>query len=456
MLIYRKSIFQFVSFFFNMEDKITKQYFSHHCPETTRLNNGSFGCVPLPVKNKAEEYRANWLSQPDDIYFNHLQQDQKQAKQVVGNLINAEPERISFVNNATTAGTIVAQKIMWDLMESKESNTKTYVLQFDICYPALRKSVEAFILRAGAELLEVKIPFPYSDSSELLDAIEQSLQSVPLGSVKIAYIDHISSVPAILFPLKETVALLRKYNVSEIFVDGAHSVGQVPLDMKDIDVEYYVSNLHKWMFAPVGCAFFYTAERVDNPSQKSTVHHAVPSFFYNQTLSEETKWAGTDDYAPRIAAPEGIRFSSLIGNIIESDNSIELLDQSYDELLNKFNLQGNDFSIHHGLTEYNRKRTIRLANQLAKSWGGSISTPEDSITSLANIQLPDVLPFSSIKDMTKANELRDKVRIEDKAEVFFFGNEKGCFIRLSCQIYNTEEDFNRLDKIIHQLMKTSE
>ena len=61
-----------------------------------------------------------------------------------------------------------------------------------------------------------------------------------------------------MLPIVELVALCHKSGIKEVFVDGAHAVGQIdPLSMRDIGAEYYVSNLHKWAFAPPSVAFFY-------------------------------------------------------------------------------------------------------------------------------------------------------------------------------------------------------
>mmetsp|Transcript_24246 Transcript_24246/g.30848 ORF Transcript_24246/g.30848 Transcript_24246/m.30848 type:complete len:439 (-) Transcript_24246:1792-3108(-) len=434
-----------------MEEKVQHTFFSHHCPDTARLNNGSFGAIPSTVLSCRDKYRDWWLSQPDDLYFNELQPQQIVAKQMVAKMINTDAKRVSLINNATMAGAIASQKIMWDLMQQKSSHAPQYVLQFDICYLAVRKSVEAFIIRAGAELLEVKIPFPFQNDSELVDAVENALKSVPKGSIKIAFLDHITSVPAIVFPLKEIVQKCREYEVQEIFVDGAHAVGQVPLDMKELQVDYYTSNLHKWMFAATGCAFLYCSERVDNPANASTAHNATPSFFYNQTLSEETKWAGTDDYTGRLAIPEALRFYSVMGHVLEKKDPT-MLDIPYNELVERFQLEGTEFPVHMGVARHNKQRLQKIAQQLADSWNASITTPLSNITGLVNLELPNKEPFASIRSMPDAEKLRHYIRENYKIEVFVFASSSGCFVRLSCQIYNTSEDYRRLDAVMNQLL----
>lgn len=76
------------------------------------------------------------------------------------------------------------------------------------------------------------------------------------NQIKVATIDHISSTPSVLFPVKELVELIHERGVIAV-VDGAHAVGNVPLDMTDINADFYFSNFHKWGFAPKNAAFLY-------------------------------------------------------------------------------------------------------------------------------------------------------------------------------------------------------
>lgn len=69
-------------------------------------------------------------------------------------------------------------------------------------------------------------------------------------------IDHISSMPAVIYPIAE-LSKLAKENGAIVIIDGAHAVGQIPLDMKALNVDFYFSNFHKWAFTPKSVAFLY-------------------------------------------------------------------------------------------------------------------------------------------------------------------------------------------------------
>ena len=74
-----------------------------------------------------------------------------------------------------------------------------------------------------------------------------------------AVIDHILSQPAVQIPIKEAIGLCRLHGVTEVAVDGAHAIGNIPggLDVSTLGADWYYSNLHKWGFAPHTCCLLH-------------------------------------------------------------------------------------------------------------------------------------------------------------------------------------------------------
>ena len=50
--------------------------------------------------------------------------------------------------------------------------------------------------------------------------------------------DHISSPSSILMPVKRLAQVCRKHGAM-VIVDGAHAPGQVHLNLKELDVDFY-------------------------------------------------------------------------------------------------------------------------------------------------------------------------------------------------------------------------
>ena len=106
----------------------------------------------------------------------------------------------------------------------------------------------------GVQVDSIDLPVPTSRAA-ILAAFDTYFAQVAAGKAvkpKAAVIDHLTSATALNLPIKELVARCREHGVLSI-VDGAHAIGQVDIDLKAMDPDFYVTNCHKWLFAPRAC-----------------------------------------------------------------------------------------------------------------------------------------------------------------------------------------------------------
>jgi selenocysteine lyase/cysteine desulfurase len=64
-----------------------------------------------------------------------------------------------------------------------------------------------------------------------------------------------------VLPAKEICALARSKGILSA-VDGAHVVGMMKLDVKELGCDLYTSSPHKWLQAPKGSGFIYVRDEV--------------------------------------------------------------------------------------------------------------------------------------------------------------------------------------------------
>jgi isopenicillin-N epimerase len=50
-------------------------------------------------------------------------------------------------------------------------------------------------------------------------------------------------------PVKELAAISRAAGIL-VAIDGAHALGQIPLDIPSLGVDFYIANAHKWLYTP--------------------------------------------------------------------------------------------------------------------------------------------------------------------------------------------------------------
>lgn len=82
-----------------------------------------------------------------------------------------------------------------------------------------------------------------------------SLDSLITERTKLIALAHISNVLGVVNPIKEIVAKAHSKGVP-VLVDGAQAVAHIPVDVKDLDVDFYTFSGHK-MYAATGTGVLY-------------------------------------------------------------------------------------------------------------------------------------------------------------------------------------------------------
>ncbi|KAI3832049.1 hypothetical protein MKW92_050148 [Papaver armeniacum] len=405
--------------------------FSHHQSGIARINNGSFGCCPASIIAAQKQWQLKYLQQPDDFYFNHLRKGILESRTVIKNLINADDvDEVSIVDNATTAAAIVLQHIAREFVEGRYQKGDAAVM-LHYAYGAVKKSIQAYVTRAGGYVIEAHLPFPVSSNDEIICEFRKALEKGRENGrrVRLAVIDHITSMPSVVVPVKELVKICREEGVDQVFVDAAHAIGNVDINMKDIGADFYTSNLHKWFFCPPSIAFLYCRKRT---GFREDVHHPVVSHEYGNGLAIESSWIGTRDYSSQLVVPEVIEFVNRFEGGID------------------------------GIRKRNHEVVIEMGEMLAKAWGMKLGCPPDMCSSMVMIGLPSCLGISSEADtLNLRTHLRDKFKIE--VPIHFqalkdgenMDNDCGVtgYVRISHQIYNKVDDYYRLRDAINLLIR---
>lgn len=77
-------------------------------------------------------------------------------------------------------------------------------------------------------------------------------------------LSHMISGSGAILPVKELCAEARKRGIFTV-LDGAQTIGQIKIDLKEIDCDAYLGCFHKWMGAPCGTGFmFVKSEHLKN------------------------------------------------------------------------------------------------------------------------------------------------------------------------------------------------
>ncbi|KAJ4783595.1 Pyridoxal phosphate (PLP)-dependent transferases superfamily protein [Rhynchospora pubera] len=406
--------------------------FAHHETGMARLNNGSFGSCPASVLQAQAVYQRLFLAQPDKFYFDTLQPALERSRRALMPFIGLKDaestEEVALVDNATTAAAIVLQHMAWQFTEGSFQKGDV-VLMLHYAYGAVTKSIHAYVARAGAQVIEVPLPFPLSSPNDIIREFRNSLR---LGNsngrrVRLAVIDHITSMPCVVVPVRELVQICREEGVDQVFIDAAHAIGNVEVDVEAIGADFYTSNLHKWFFCPPAVAFLHSRK-----GRANSLHHPVVSHEYGNGLPMESGWIGTRDYSSHLVVPEAIDFVNKFEGGIE------------------------------GIRKRNHEKVVEMGRMLAQAWGTDLGAPPEMSCSMVMVGLPGCLGIQSDSDALK---LRALLREEYKVEVPIYYNSRRkveageagptCvtgYARISHQVYNVEAEYFRLRDAVIKLV----
>ena len=153
---------------------------------------------------------------------------------------------------------------------------------------------------------------PMNDAGELLlDAYDGLLNE----RTKFVAVTHVSNALGTVNPIKDMIAQAHKYGVP-VLIDGAQSAPHMPVDVQDLDCDFYTFSGHK-MYAPTGSGVVYgKAELLEemNPFQGGGDMIKTVTFEKTTYADLPNKMeAGTPAIASQIGLGAAIDYLSGIG-----------------------------------------------------------------------------------------------------------------------------------------------
>ena len=214
------------------------------------LNSGALGCTPLPVLRatidhllSAEEFR-----EPDFPWFGYDENARiRSVRESLAAFLNCKLDELALTRNATEGNNVVCNGL--DLAPGDE------VLLTDQEHPGGRCPWEQKAARFGIKLNFVKLPQPPATADEIVKLFENALTE----RTRIIVFSHITWETGLVLPATEICALARRHGILT-HIDGAHGIGQIPLDLNDLGCDFYATNGHKWLMSPKGSGLLFVRE----------------------------------------------------------------------------------------------------------------------------------------------------------------------------------------------------
>lgn len=375
---------------------------------TVFLNHGSFGATPIEILNQQGKYRQTIEKDPVKFFEREYITHWKGAINCLSEFINADPDGLVFITNATTGVNTVLKNL--DLKPNDQ------IIVTDHTYQACRNAVDYITKKVGAEMIVVKIPFEIKNDQEVIDLVLNSV----CDKTVLALIDTVTSPTGMKMPFEKIIKKLQEENV-DVLLDAAHGAGIVNLNLERMNAAYVTGNCHKWICTPKGSAFLHVREDKKNNFRPLNISHGA-SFKGNmqEKFEFEFSWPGTYDPTPWMCIPDSIHYMD------------RMVEGGWEEIKKR-----------------NTNLAIKGRKILCQELGIKKPFPDEMLSAIASVELPDKeIPPFSIQGDPLHNKLLDEYAIQ--VPVFPWELHETRYIRISSQLYNHEDEYIYLAKALNE------
>ncbi len=384
------------------------------------LNHGGFGACPEPVLEAQRAWRDRMERQPVRFLARELEGELDTARRAVAIFLNADPDGIAFVPNATTGVSTVLASLRFQPGDE--------LLACDHEYNATLNALRATAARYGATVALARVPFPVADAGQVVQAYLDAVTP----RTRLALVSHVTSPTALVFPVAAIVRELERRGIDTL-VDGAHAPGMVPVDLRSLNAAYWTGNGHKWLCAPKGSGILHVRADVRAQVRPLVVSHGANAGRDDRPRFRlEFDWTGTGDPTPWLTLPAAIRF---VGG---------LHDDGWP-----------------GLMATNRALTRDGRDRLCNALGIPAPAPDAMLGAMASVALPGIAATDAA-----TRELQAALLDEDGIEVPVLpfpvpaaladgATASQAVVRLSAQRYNRPDEYARLAERVGARVKAA-
>ena len=259
------------------------------------LNNGYTCPSPRVVHEALKRYLDISNQAPIHYMWNLLEPNIETVRRNLAAEAGCDPDELAITRNASEALQIA--QLGSDLQPGDE------VVTTNQDYGRMLDTWEQRVRRDRIKLTKISFPVPTTNIADLKDRFERAITP----KTKVIHFCHITNLTGQLFPVRDIARMARSRGIQTI-VDGAHAFAHFPFKLRDLDVDYYGTSLHKWLLAPVGTGFLYV--RRENIEKLWPLTPPPASKMKDIRKFEEV---GTHPAANHNAIAEALAFHQAIG-----------------------------------------------------------------------------------------------------------------------------------------------
>ena len=208
------------------------------------LENGYYCFIPQPTLNKYLEHLKRINFEGSYYMRNQLDLDKRKTAERLSNLVNCDKDELAITRNTTESLDLIISGFPW-----KKNDEAIFAMQD---YGSMQEMFKLTAKRRGIVNKIISVPNHPKNDEEIVSLYEKQITK----KTKLIMVSHMINITGQILPVKKICEMAHSYNI-DVLVDGAHCVGHIDVDIKDLNCDYYGSSLHKWLSAPLGTGLLF-------------------------------------------------------------------------------------------------------------------------------------------------------------------------------------------------------
>ncbi|MBT8281527.1 MAG: aminotransferase class V-fold PLP-dependent enzyme [Muriicola sp.] len=217
-------------------------------PDYINLENGYYNIAPIPTIQKFHKH-IEQVNYEGSHYMRTVQWDNKRRiANRLANLVGCEEGELVITRNTTESLDLIIGGYPWE-----KGDEAVFAVQD---YGAMREHFKLISKRYGVITKTISLPNHPSSDEEIVSLYESQIGP----KTKLIMICHMVNITGQILPVRKICDMAHSHGV-EVMVDGAHCVGHIDVNIKELRCDYYGSSLHKWLSTPLGAGILFVAKK---------------------------------------------------------------------------------------------------------------------------------------------------------------------------------------------------
>ena len=155
--------------------------------------------------------------------------------------MNANPEELAITRNATEGMNVVARSLKLQQGDEVIITSEEHI-GGSAPWMALQNEIG----------IKVKVVDILGKEEKILKLIKSAISN----RTKVISISHITCTTGTVIPVKEIIEFCKKNQIQSV-IDGTQALGQISLNLKSLQPNFFIASCHKWFFGPKGTGILY-------------------------------------------------------------------------------------------------------------------------------------------------------------------------------------------------------